>query len=128
MFLRDSYGARPLRSSHTHRCLCCYGQVAIHLCRKLIVHDRAYSPTPFNMHRLLIATLTVAAKAHHDNIWGNDVMAFCGGIRLDELNKLERHLCTCLRWRLLPTAGDLLEIDLALPNPKAAYWEAWSNR
>ena len=76
---------------------------------------------------MVIAALLVASKAIDDTFHANLFMAQLGGIGVYELNKLETDLCTQLQWRLLPTAGDLGELNDALANPKATFWNAWYN-
>lgn len=51
-------------------------------------------------HRLIIASMTLAAKFHDDTFYSNKFYAKVGGVPLRELNVLEQSLMQLLDWRL----------------------------
>lgn len=53
-----------------------------------------------SVHRLLITSMVLAAKFHDDLFFTNAHYAKIGGIRVEELNALERRFCQLLDWRL----------------------------
>lgn len=54
-------------------------------------------------------------------------MAQCGGIGVNELNKLELELCWRLDWSLMPCAAQLHKLREALDDENSPYWKPWSN-
>lgn len=60
----------------------------------------------FNVHRLMLATVTVAAKMHDDTYYPNSWYAQIGGITNQELNLLEAELLRMINWRVHVTAED----------------------
>lgn len=86
---------------------------------------RASPPTAHMMHRLLVACLLVAAKAHQDRFPANKLLARVVGVKLSELNRLEKKLVEELDWRVVVTRDDLAAAvaDLCPETPEAPVRE-----
>ena len=56
--------------------------------------------TPFNVHRLIIAAITVSSKFFSDIFYTNQRYAKVGGLPLSELNQLELHFLLLLNFNL----------------------------
>lgn len=56
--------------------------------------------TFYNVHRLLITTVMLAAKVRDDVFYSNGYYSGIGGITKSELNNLEINLCSTLQWEL----------------------------
>jgi hypothetical protein len=56
--------------------------------------------TMVNVHRLFLAGLIVSVKFNEDLVYGNSHYAKAGGIRLREVNRLERHLLWVLDYQI----------------------------
>jgi len=56
--------------------------------------------SPLSSHRLLITALTLAAKFFDDTFYSNAYYAWVGGLRVEELNSLEKTFLRLLDWRL----------------------------
>lgn len=72
----------------------------------LVYIDRFLAKTPdftlshFNVHRLLLASIVVAAKFFDDAFLYNSFYAQVGGVSVQELNSLEFKLLEVIQWRL----------------------------
>jgi hypothetical protein len=67
---------------------------------RLLAADSNFAVTSRNVHRLLITCMTVAEKYINDQPYVNSYYASVGGLRLEELNRLEAILARALSWRL----------------------------
>jgi hypothetical protein len=56
--------------------------------------------TPFNIHRLIITSVLLAAKSRDDTYYSNSYYAAVGGITTEELNQLERAFLTLIEFDL----------------------------
>jgi len=101
--------------------------VALTFIDRLCQCSVAARPTHFNIHRLILTALCVASKAASDRFLSNAAMASIGGLGLQELNKLERRLCTQLGWRLLPCAAEFEQLRQALVSKSDPFWDRWHN-
>eukprot|EP01062_Namystynia_karyoxenos_P073025 TRINITY_DN6979_c0_g3_i1.p1 TRINITY_DN6979_c0_g3~~TRINITY_DN6979_c0_g3_i1.p1 ORF type:complete len:271 (+),score=67.51 TRINITY_DN6979_c0_g3_i1:107-814(+) len=63
--------------------------------------------TPWNVHRMLLAALTLAAKWYTDTPYRNTHYAEVGGVTLSELNKLEATILADMDWAISVTPTDL---------------------
>jgi len=70
-------------------------------------------PTALMMHRLYVACLLVAIKAHSDEYLDNAAFAHVCGVTLTELNRLECEIVSALDWHLQVTRE---EVDALLAN------------
>ncbi|KAJ7570941.1 hypothetical protein O6H91_01G140900 [Diphasiastrum complanatum] len=61
--------------------------------------------TSFNVHRLLITTVMVAAKFLDDAFYNNAFYAKIGGVATNEMNRLELEFLFCLNFRLQVTVA-----------------------
>lgn len=64
------------------------------------------------VHRLMIASVVVAAKTHDDDFLSNHHYALVGGLPLDELNALEVGLLQLLRWRTTVDEEEFADVDM----------------
>lgn len=64
------------------------------------------------VHRLMIASVVVAAKTHDDDFLSNHHYALVGGLPLDELNALEVGLLELLKWRTTVGAEEFADVDM----------------
>ncbi|KAK1862547.1 hypothetical protein I4F81_005115 [Pyropia yezoensis] len=64
------------------------------------------------VHRLMIASVVVAAKTHDDDFLSNHHYALVGGLPLDELNALEVGLLELLGWRTTVTEAEFVDVDM----------------
>lgn len=64
------------------------------------------------VHRLMIASVVVAAKTHDDDFLSNHHYALVGGLPLDELNALEVGLLELLGWRTTVTEAEFADVDM----------------
>uniref|UniRef100_A0A7S1LS72 Cyclin N-terminal domain-containing protein n=1 Tax=Neobodo designis TaxID=312471 RepID=A0A7S1LS72_NEODS len=69
------------------------------------------------LHRLYLACLVVAAKAHHDAVAKNSAIAKLSGVSTSELNRLEAELLRALDFRCLVTAEQVEAAVLLLTEP-----------
>eukprot|EP00756_Hemistasia_phaeocysticola_P039393 Hpha_TRINITY_DN16811_c3_g2::TRINITY_DN16811_c3_g2_i3::g.151293::m.151293 len=66
---------------------------------RLIAHSRnQFKITSFNVHRVLLSALIVAAKMRDDVYYANKYYAQVGGVDIKELNFLESYFLTLLDW------------------------------
>lgn len=56
--------------------------------------------SPWSIHRLLMTGMMVAAKFWDDTYYNNTHYAKVGGVRLQEMNRLEMHFLKLIGWRL----------------------------
>jgi hypothetical protein len=84
---------------------------------RLLAADSNFAISFRNVHRLLITCMTVAEKYLNDQPYVNSYYASVGGLRLEELNRLEAILARALAWRLGASQQDynkkLEEVRLA---------------
>eukprot|EP00672_Neobodo_designis_P009145 CAMPEP_0174878048 /NCGR_PEP_ID=MMETSP1114-20130205/82562_1 /TAXON_ID=312471 /ORGANISM="Neobodo designis, Strain CCAP 1951/1" /LENGTH=342 /DNA_ID=CAMNT_0016113435 /DNA_START=416 /DNA_END=1446 /DNA_ORIENTATION=+ len=73
------------------------------------------------LHRLYLACLVVAAKAHHDAALTNDRLARHAGVSTSELNRLEAELLRALDFRCLVTAEQVEAAVLLLTEPDSPW-------
>ena len=66
-----------------------------------------FTVSSLTVHRFLIASITVSTKALCDAFCTNSHYAKIGGIKVAELNLLERELLTALDWRLTVSSSPL---------------------
>lgn len=64
------------------------------------------------VHRLMIASVVVAAKTHDDDFLSNHHYALVGGLPLDELNALEVGLLQLLGWRTTVSEEEFADVDM----------------
>lgn len=64
------------------------------------------------VHRLMIASVVVAAKTHDDDFLSNHHYALVGGLPLDELNALEVGLLELLQWRTTVGEDEFADVDI----------------
>jgi hypothetical protein len=64
-------------------------------------------PSVLSMHRLLLASITLGAKAHYDRHRSNRTMAKVGGIPLPELNEMELEVFRGADHRIVCATPDL---------------------
>ncbi|KAJ9462016.1 Cyclin-U4-1 [Diplonema papillatum] len=72
---------------------------------RVCVHT-GVSLTKLNVHRIVIAALTVATKWHQDRVHGNSHYAAVGGVKHAELNRLERVFLNDLQWNTHVSPAD----------------------
>jgi len=60
----------------------------------------AFVVSPLNVHRVVLASLVLAAKFWDDRYYTNRRYAEVGGVRLQVMNSLEREFLRLIRWRL----------------------------
>jgi hypothetical protein len=82
------------------------GRAAVVLMRRYSDHT-GLAITTFMVHRLFLASLIVAAKAHHDLVVRNCDFARVARIDPREVYRLELALCVGVDWRTLVTCGDV---------------------
>ena len=75
---------------------------------------QAQPVTAHMMHRLFVACILAAAKAHQDKFPCNKLLGKAVGINLSEMNRLEIALTTALDWKFIVTQQDLNEAMAAL--------------
>mmetsp|Transcript_24800 Transcript_24800/g.52702 ORF Transcript_24800/g.52702 Transcript_24800/m.52702 type:complete len:324 (-) Transcript_24800:87-1058(-) len=94
---------------------------------RLCQADVALCPTLRNVHRILLISLSIAAKIHSDRQQSkfNLFMSRCGGIELSELNVLELDICRRLNWELQPSLEDFSRLRYALEAITPSYWDHW---
>lgn len=63
--------------------------------------------TPLNVHRFLLAALTVSSKWHNDIPFLNTHYAQVGGVAVNELNMLEREFLSTIEFQLSVTTEEL---------------------
>jgi len=63
------------------------------------------------VHRLMIASVVLAAKTHDDDFLSNHHYALVGGLPLDELNALEVGLLQLLRWRTMVGEEEFADVE-----------------
>lgn len=76
------------------------------------------------MHRLFVACVLAAAKAHQDKFPCNKLLGKAVGISLSEMNRLECALTTGLDWRFIVTQKDLMETMTVLVPSKTVAMPA----
>mmetsp|Transcript_101925 Transcript_101925/g.263423 ORF Transcript_101925/g.263423 Transcript_101925/m.263423 type:complete len:450 (-) Transcript_101925:104-1453(-) len=90
-----------LRLSATFRCSDATFIAALIVVDRLLGYDGGRLPlTMRNVHRLFLGSLVVAVKYHEDLVYTNSHYAKSGGVRLREVNRLERTLLTALDFDL----------------------------
>jgi len=72
------------------------------------------APTAVNVHRLVLAATTLAAKFSDDIFYSNAFYARVGGVPLREMNALEIEMLAALDFRLLVAPDDALAMQYAL--------------
>jgi hypothetical protein len=82
-----------------------------------------FTVSSLTVHRFLIASITVSTKALCDAFCTNSHYAKIGGIKVAELNLLERELLTALDWRLTSTKELLHDyyVNLARSHSKGLF-------
>lgn len=90
------------------------GLIALALFHRYAATTRVYV-TAHMMHRLYVACVLVAAKAHCDSYPHNSRVARVSGVQLAELNRLETALLLAVEWRAIVQQPDIdaLAADLA---------------
>lgn len=89
--------------------------VAFIMADRLLQHDQGHLPlTMQNVHRLFLASLMVAVKFHEDYVYKNSHYAKAGGVRLSEVNRLERVLLLALDFDLRIDPDDFHRCEAAL--------------
>lgn len=83
----------------------CYVLALAYISRLIKSHPHVTVST-LSCHRLVIISLTLAAKFHDDCFYSNAFYARVGGLRLDEFNGLEAHFLKMLGWGLLVEAEE----------------------
>jgi hypothetical protein len=70
---------------------------------------RPFAVSAFNIHRLVLVMLLVCAKFTDDEIFNNAAWSTIGGIKVQELNRLEVHLLQMLRFQIWVPQANLVE-------------------
>ncbi|CAE8622291.1 unnamed protein product, partial [Polarella glacialis] len=83
----------------------CYVLALLYIDRLIKLHP-GITVSKLSVHRLLITAMVVAAKFQDDVFFTNAHYAKIGGLRVDELNALERRFCQLLDWRLFVKPGE----------------------
>ena len=73
---------------------------------RLIKRHSDFSVTQFNVHRLLVTAVMLAAKFFDDLYYSNGYYAKVGGVKCSELNVLEVHFLRMVDWRLAVTTEE----------------------
>mmetsp|Transcript_67718 Transcript_67718/g.177596 ORF Transcript_67718/g.177596 Transcript_67718/m.177596 type:complete len:431 (+) Transcript_67718:259-1551(+) len=90
-----------LRLSATFRCSDATFIAALIVVDRVLGYDGGRLPlTMRNVHRLFLGALVVAVKYHEDLVYANSHYAKSGGVRLREVNRLERTLLVSLDFDL----------------------------
>lgn len=55
----------------------------------------------WSVHRVVLASMMAAAKFHDDVYYSNNHYARVGGVRVEELNKLEAYFLELIKWKLM---------------------------
>lgn len=103
----DYGGVPPLSleayAARLHQYLGCSGTCYV---LALIYLDRIVLRCPdlvvseFTCHRLLLASIVVAAKFHDDSFYSNRYYSNVGGVQLQEMNRLEMRFLELLEWHI----------------------------
>ena len=80
-----------------------------------------------NVHRLLLASISLACKASDDVLHLTSFLALCGGVGASELGALEAEMAEALHWRLMPDVEALERLRQALLDDPIALGSAWSH-
>jgi hypothetical protein len=91
----------------------CLGIALIYILRYSSATRQAI--TAYNVHRLLITAVLVAAKNRDDFFYSNKYYACIGGIRLDELNALEFLFLSSLHFSVHVEASEFETLQRCLP-------------
>ncbi|KAF8335829.1 cyclin-domain-containing protein [Cantharellus anzutake] len=114
------YLRRIVKYTHLERsCLL----ITLHYIDQMCARNPRFTVSSLTVHRFLITSITVSTKALCDAFCTNSHYAKIGGIKVAELNILERELLTALDWRLTSTR-DLLHdyyISLARSHSKNLF-------
>lgn len=70
---------------------------------RLVQRQPQFQLSHLNVHRVVLAALTIAAKFLDDRYYSNDYYGRVGGVRVKELNALEMRMLDLLKWRLIVT-------------------------
>jgi hypothetical protein len=81
----------------------------------------AYAVNSLTAHRLLITSLTIAAKTLSDNHRRNSCYARIGGISVRELALLELNLLSSIDWVVLPSSQSLQQLYTRLVDESQSY-------
>lgn len=73
--------------------------VSLVLLERILETDSSLSLNDLNVHRLLLASTTVAAKFQDDDFYSNPYYAKVGGVTSDEMINLETEFLQTLEWR-----------------------------
>lgn len=90
----------------------CFVIAMIYLSRFLAATGAVLSTD--NVHKLFLASLTVATKYHSDEHLVNEAFAQAGGVKLRQLNKLEAMFLAKLGWSMAVSAQDFNDCMTAL--------------
>lgn len=93
----------------------CFVFALIYLDR-LLMNNPGFSITQCNVHRLIITSVLIAAKARDDTYYSNSYYASIGGITTKELNRLELMLLDMLQYNLFVTLEVFTEYRTKLQN------------
>eukprot|EP00826_Nyctotherus_ovalis_P019657 TRINITY_DN1608_c0_g1_i15.p1 TRINITY_DN1608_c0_g1~~TRINITY_DN1608_c0_g1_i15.p1 ORF type:complete len:160 (-),score=25.34 TRINITY_DN1608_c0_g1_i15:64-498(-) len=77
----------------------CYILAFIYIDR-LLQNNPNFMLTKKSVHRLVLTSMVLAIKYLDDLYYNNSVYATIGGISLDEINRLERHMMGLLHYKL----------------------------
>mmetsp|Transcript_62227 Transcript_62227/g.148475 ORF Transcript_62227/g.148475 Transcript_62227/m.148475 type:complete len:344 (+) Transcript_62227:201-1232(+) len=77
----------------------CYVLALVYIDRLVQRHPEIVV-SPLSSHRLLISALTLAAKFNDDTFYSNSYYAKVGGLRVEELNALEKTFLRLIDWKL----------------------------
>jgi len=97
--------------------------ITLHYIDQICSRLPKFTITSLTIHRFIIASVTVASKALCDVFRTNSRYAQVGGIKVNELNLLEREFLNIIDWRLFCT-GELLQeyyANLVRTHSKGAY-------
>lgn len=78
----------------------CFLVALIYIDRLIQMHPRI-KVCQLSAHRLFFTAAVIAVKYNEDTYYSNDYYARVGGLRLQEVNKLEKHFLQLLNWKLL---------------------------
>ena len=99
------------------------GRAAVVLMRRYSDHT-GLAITTFMVHRLFLAAMLVAAKAHHDQVVRNRDFAKIFSLQLAELNRLECAFCIGIDWCAQVSIDDL-SLPPASPTPLLRLVDEW---
>lgn len=76
-------------------------------------HNTGTQVNQFNVHRLFLTATTVAHKFWDDDCYENKEIAEIAGIRVKELNRLERDFLKGIEWRLYKLQKQITDDEFA---------------